>query len=583
MSDSDNRSNLSDVDLKKEISALMKIDQTKHDKIHEKLREISKRYNNESVVDEIYSAYKTRLHKTLKLADKIANKLFAKYPHLSPNDYMDKVNKYQEKYKDNADTAFSNDEKKIIVDLILNRTKAGGYANDFTYTPMSRTLGYKPQNFAYTTGDISVSSSDAEYLNGLVKLCEGTKGLHQQIKLQTYLYNIADQFNQYTGVVDRNKVDVYNHVHPILFALFAPKIKLLDERMLLTSIADVVCKLKEKKPLETFPEIDMYDDICKDPINYDEKSPYKSLLERATIQTLLWKDVLNLRQGRYYDTNIVTFIDKLTCFNKSIGNDDFMYVKDVGTLFRSLFNCFSLRPIVVATNPSRSVFETGSNIMTNIATMRIMTIPMINVYIPYTEKELGVTTILKTFLVTRPRATQSEGSIVVKQQHVSCVNDILTFYVPRKFIEPKMYQCNKNYMFKCLPISTTGIEKLNNAPVDADVTVEISSGVDFKLKSFVAIETITSEYLENEEIIAGCTAVVYVEGKEGDDVPVYYSPIGIGACNDITRDAKTGVMPFAPLTFWPKDDDFDKFRQTHGSLYIYVDPTPQNRLSSRFA
>ena len=577
-------------DIKKEAMKLLKIDPSDHVKIYEHLQRLQREKSDQKIVDAIYDCYKEEREDIEKLAKKIKEKMYLKYPNLSVEEYIEKVNRYQKKYE------FSNDKKKLIINAIFvdKRPFMHEYGKDMPYTQMSKTLGYKPQNYSYSTGKMTVQQEDMEYLNAIILLNNSTKNLHNQLKLQTFIYSFSDTVLQYTGVINRSTTDIYNCVHPVIAALFFPRIQYIEQRMIMASIADMVCKLKEGIPFHTMPEIDLYDDICRDPVDNqctNSDSVFQNLLQRAKVQTLLWNEVLNLRQGKYYNSNMITLMDALTACTKHNYAPDFTYVKDCGTIMRALYSAFSFRPINVVAMPDVSVF---SNALPQINPCSVFTtIQMVNVIMDPLTDSNDTSVDLKDYLQSKPVLRQTGHTLVqMRQQKIQSCYDVLTFYVPRKQINPIVCLKNKPYSFTQIPITTAGFERVNSRCVcvlDLDTTdptkvtsktIEVGQD-EFNLQSCVVIETICPEIMGRQEVVAGCATVIHTTAKEDPHCHcwLYYSPLGLLTGHieppESEKASSYGIKTFCPITMFDTADEKSRENltdsvQKNGTLYIYV-------------
>jgi hypothetical protein len=555
-------------EIKNAVSNILKIDPMDHMKIYNFFEKLRKENKDDKIIDAIQKIYKEKKDEADKLSSKIQKKLLEKYPNESTEEYIEKINGYQKKYK------FDNDVKKLIINSIFKTQKSNVHhlGPEMPYTAMSKTLGYKPQQFSYTTGQMRVEAKDMEYLDGIIAIRNATRELHNRVKLQSFVYNLGSELTQYSSAVNRRETDIFNFIHPVLFALYSPKFDIIEQRTILTSIPDLIYKLKEGQPLETMPEIDMYDDICRDPVDNactKENSPFMNLLQRSKVQTLLWKEVMNLREGRYYNNTVSSFLDNLNECVKNTYAPDFTYVKDPGTIIRALYSVFSLRTINVCAVPEMTVL--GSPILTTIQHNIFTTIPMLNVMIPSSNNplQLGQSVSLKNYLQTPTRFRQNGRSLVMKMQKVHHCYDLLTFYVPRKELGTTIYQTSKPYLIQKIPMSTAGLEKINKTKVSADDMIDVGQDT-FKLRSVVVMETVQPKILGNEELITGCGTLVRLDNDSGS-CWLYYSPLGIvhQSKDFVKNDHGPTPKALEPLSFVKDEDALNNMIQDFGTVYIY--------------
>ena len=555
-----------------ELSASGKDD---HLTVHNRLMSLRKKYNDDKIVDSIYNQFKEKKHKMDKLAMKIKSKLIAKYPDLSQKEYYDKVYGYKKKYD------FSEEEFKIIMTLINRHqgfTLHGHDANNvLPFTPLSKALGYQPQNYSYSAGEMKVSSNQMDQLNEIVKIHKLTTDLHNQVQLQSLVYNDVS-ITALTSQVNKSTVNIYSYIHPIIVALFLPKIPALEERMLLTSLASLIVKRKEGMSFQTSPEVQLFEDLCRDPIESlctTEVEPFTDLLKRCVVQSQLWNAVLNLRQGKYYSGDLNQFLTSIDdCRNVTFDAPDFTHVKDLGTTLRKLFGCFSFRPIIVNTTPIGNI--QSSLLLNPVASLHASfqtNLPMIVVRLPSYVENQSTSINLRDQLSKRELFAKHK-QIVAKQQDIVYCSEILVFYVPRRHFNNQILKINKPYSFSTLPVSTASFEKLNKTCVNFEESLILPGlGQVFSLKSIVVVETISSSLIDNDEIIVGCSTIVKVD--DDNDRYLYYEPLGFSEeTENPVADEKVCsgdiIHPIKRFDISEIGDCYRELATTKGSLYIYV-------------
>jgi hypothetical protein len=570
--------------IKEEVMKLMNLSASgkdDHHKVHSELSTLRKKYNDEKIVEQIYNQFKEKKKEIESKALKIKNKLITKYPNLSQKEYYDKVQGYKKKYD------FTDEEFKIIMKYINNQkgfTLHGHEANNMLpFTPLSKALGYQPQNYSYATGEMSVKANQMDQLNDIIKINKITTDLHNQVQLQSLVYNDVS-ITAITSQVKKSDVNVYSYIHPIIVALFLPKIPALEERMLLTSLAKLIVYRKEGTPFQTNPEVMFFEDLCRDPIESlctTEVEPFTDLLKRCTVQSQLWNAVLNLRQGKYYSGDLNQFLTAVDdCRNVTFDAPDFTHVKDLGTILRKLFGCFSFRPIVVNTLPIGNI--QSSLLLNPVASLHASfqtNLPMIVVRLPaYDERQ--ATSINLRDQISKRELFAKHKQIVAKQQDIVYCSEVLVFYVPRRHFNNQVLKINKPYSFSTLPVSTASFEKLNKTTVIFDETLVLPSmGQTFLLKSIVVVETITSKLIDDDEIIVGCSTIIKVDNES--DRYLYYEPLGFSEETESSQVGASGcvgeiIHPIKRFDLGETSECYRELTNTKGSLYIYVSDKNEN-------
>lgn len=570
-----------------EVMKLLKMEKDDRLSLYKEFESLRNKYNDGDIVDAIYEKYMDEYKRIIKRALKIKEKLFDKYPNLEPREYDAKVSAYQKKYD------FSDEERKVILKYIRDEKKMTLHDKDIRslmpFTPLSKALGYRPQHAAYMTGEMKVSGNEMEHVNRIVKCHHENAQLAQRIQLQSLVYDDTE-LCALNGTVDRYQVnDVYSYIDPLLFALFIPKFDSLERRMLLTSIAKMIVTRKEGKTFQTQPEVDLFEDLCKDPSETQcttEIAPYKDISKRCEVQAALWHCVLSLRQGRYYCNETSNLMHKLeACKNVIFDSPDFSFVKDVGHMVRKLFGVFSYRPIHIMTEPAQPVLNLGfsTSHMAELSVGVETTIPIMTCRMTSeghdatpTPGSSGKEMInFETAVKGRNNIYMKGKHMVVKRQTVIHCNGVLVFYVPRRH---HGLTSSSSYVYgtmipKELPITTTTLERVNNHEICYCTSVTLDRGQRLNLRSVVVIETLYNELFgENgREVIVGTSAMVLP--KENDKgCGYYYSPID-GKCDPSTL-TDANYDKISPITAI-NADNFKSQATKYGTLFVYESETSE--------
>jgi len=377
------------------------------------------------------------------------------------------------------------------------------------------------------------------------------------------------------GEFDRQRINIFSYIHPVVAALFLPKIEFLEQHMLLASISNIVQKRYEGSHLETQPDYELFYDISTDPsevacnVDYNyilngKSKPITDLHARVNVQIKLWDAVLSLRQGKYYTNDLNSFIGAIdTCRNSVFDAADFAYVKDEGTILRKLFSAFSIRPIIVCTAPVMGI-STNTSPLSNLATTHITTIPMISYRISPMDNNLKKTYNLNHALYQRQLYIHKR-QLTVKTQSVMYCRDILVFYVHRRFQTINLGRLARPYEVLRLPVTVNSMEKIHRAKVDFSYSLNIGNVQRFDIKSVVAVELSPRD----QNMIIGCSALVRANhnSEVGGDVVFYYNPLNL-----MSKD----VSKIKPLTFMDArtpnvtDGDFYSVSSERGTLFVYT-------------
>lgn len=557
-------------DIDKEVNNLMKKNTDRSKSTYAIIEDLKQKFKDEQIVDAVMAKYNDKLKRVKKIAEKIRDRLVAKYPNLSMKEYIEKVAEYKKKYE------FNDSEMSHIINLLFqNKT---GLANtevlDVAYNEMSKALGFVPASFNFS-GKMNVKQDELEQLQAILTIASATKELHSQVTLQSLLYEDVS-ISALNGQFDRARVNVFSFVHPVVAALFLPKIKFLDEHMLIASISNIVQQRYNGHELTTQPDYELYMDIATDPseaaCSIGKVKPFSDLLNRCNVQTKLWEAVLNLRQGKYYTNDLSSFILAIdNCRNSVFDAADLAYVKDEGTIMRKLLSAFSIRPTIVSTAPLYGISSATSNIA-SLAATHITTISMITMRIPLMDKQKTQSMSLNDALEQRQLYIHRR-QITVKTQQIMYSRDLLIFYIHRRFQTVNLARLTRPYQMAILPITMSAYERLHGAQVNFDFTMDVGSQ-SFCLRSVVAVETAPND----DNLIVSCCALIR---RPDNQDALQYSPLDL-----------TGSQPniIEPLQFMPinaplysNDPSMSKIASTRGTLFVYVcDQTMTGKDSNSF-
>ncbi len=564
-------------DIDKEVANIFK--KNKQRSSYQLMEELRHKYKDEEIVDSIMKKYFDKMKRVRKLAEKIRERLMAKHPNLSKQAYIQKITEYKKKYD------FDDSEMQVIINLIFMDKSAltGPELWEPAVTEMGKSLGFMPSSY-HMAAKAKVSRDDLDSFNTIRTLAATYKELHSQVTLQSIVYTDCSNMAQLQKV-DRSKVNIFSFVHPVVAALFLPKFKLLDEHMLLASIATIVDIRAEGFELRTQPEYELYWDIATDPsenaCSITKTKPFHDLLLRVNIQIKLWESVLSLRQGKFYHNDLTSFILAIDQCKASIFDAaDLAYVKDEGTILRKLFAAFSLRPTIILAMPVYGISQSVSNVPT-LATSHITTVPMITFRIPLNIVGKATRTINLQDALSQRQIFIHHKQLMVKTTQVLYSREILVFYVHRRFQTLNWSRLTRPYEIATLPITMSQFERIQEEPIDFDMNIKTSSQ-EFNLKSVVAVETAQTSAGGSSKMIIGCSALVVcgMDCPDGTRSPIaqaiqsatpeaqayalQYKPLDMNNCVP-TAEEYQSVNPISGLGV----PDLVAIARTHGTIFIY--------------
>ena len=543
------------------------------------LTKLRQKYKDEEVVNAILDAYRERQEEIMKKARKFKEMITQRYApmNLSYDQLIKKAKKYQKRLNQKK-MQLSDDEFQYFINITVS-DKSYPSMGFLPNTAMSKTLGYDA--IVSSPDRLNIKDTEMDVLQEILKLYGETKPLHSQIVIQSLTYrDVAPE--ALVGEYSSQRNNVYSYVHPIIAALFIPKIKLLDEQLLIANIGYIVQAKHKGTPIMTKPDFGLYWDLITDPNGHvcSIDSPIKDLRNRFILQTRIWQSVLNLRQGRYYNENLNDFLLAIdNCRNNIYDAPDLTYVKDEGAILRRILSAFSLRPTLVSTTKLYGMMGCGSpfnygaqNVFSTQSMGQITSVPMVTLRLPLNVGNQSIAVSLEEAF-TQPQWYVENKMFVPKAQTIMHSRDVLFFYVGRRFQMVNISRINTPYNFTSLPMTVAGWESVNDRVVNFERTMTIMND-EFQLRSVVLVE----RSQQNKNLIIGTSTVIITPRNVGEgrleENFLLYDPQGAA---ELFKSEGSFVRN-SPITYIPGDTPFntngsvESFTQrasTRGTIFMY--------------
>jgi hypothetical protein len=512
-----NRSNKNEDSVEDEVQRLLKSNDGSN-----KMMNIRDKYSrNPEIIDKIENSFQEKHRRITKKAKKFAKLIRDKYSNRQYPFHvlLDKAKLFKIKHN-LSDSEFA-EFHRIYEQELVGIKSPDVYA---VSTNMMKILGSISTDFH---GSLSVSEGDYKYVQDIIKLHATSRNLHAQVLLQSMQYTDCG-FEALTGKYDRNAGHrPGDSVHPVVAALFIPKIDVLETHFLHSSIAGIVKTRYNKEPISTRPDFELFDALTRDPndVVCDNKSPVLDLLTRAQLQVQLWNCVLNLRNGQYYNNSFREFIANIDlCKLNKHDNPDLVYGRFDGVILKRLLSAFSFRPTLVATMP---VYQTIAINPYQQHTVPIVTsVPMINFRIPPPSANNNEPVHLKDAL-EQSQYFYENGVMIPKQTSIIYSKGVLFFYVDRR-AHVLRFNDMQPFNISRLPVSITGFERLNETKVNYED--ELTIGDDkYELRSVVVAEVNNNTVERN--IVVGSSAIFLLSPNKNSNVVVneyfQYDPLSV--------------------------------------------------------
>ena len=536
-----------------------------------KLRE---KYGDKELLDQIQDAYIEKSRSIRKRARKFAKLIIERYgtQNYPLHILLKKALKFKKKYN-LSDSEFS--EFRRIYEQAITGNEVPQHVNvTVPFTNMGRTLG---QGMVDENDGMKFNDKDYDSLQKVLRLYNETKAQHAQVVLQSMVYeDCAHQ--ALTGKFNPQKNNPHCHIHPVVAALFLPKIAVLENHMLRSNLSYIVKQRYTKQPILTATDYDVFYDLISDPSDVvcSSESAVKDLLMRCQLQHHLWNQVVSLRNGRYYDCNNTQFMIAVDNCRRTVNdNPDLIYEGDEGTVIQRLLGAFSLRPTIMATSPLYNVL-TSNPLRTQAATPRVQSMPMVTLRLPHDTPLNTSLNQHQSKLSLESALNQSQwyvedGNVVPRNQQVIYSKGILVFYVPRRAHTLNIGKLIAPQQFHRLPRTQAGFDRLNERAVDFELDIDLNNGTHkYNLRSIVCVEINTVDNNSKHKLIIGSSAIVR-SIKEGNSDTYKFSPSDAAVGIQKSDGEWTRHSPIVSVDHSIVDNtnDWEATAQVTGSVFIY--------------
>jgi hypothetical protein len=545
------------------------------------LMALRQRYNDEDLVNKIQDVFIQRHSAIVKSAKKFAMAVREKYAQQNVpfHQLLMKARAHAKKHH-LSEAEFAEFQR------IYEQELAGTNSSEvmMPMTSIMKVLGN------ITTGaEGHFGSDEASYRNlqEILKLNEASRPLHAQVLLQAIQYGGPDAAFLGNVKFEKTLQNPGDHVHPVVAALFLPKIKTVDEHFLYSNMSGIVKSRYNHTPLTTRPDYELLYNLITDPndVVCDTRSPVSDLLHRCNLQNQLWNSVLHLRNGHYFNPSLREFMTSVdVCRLNKYDNPDLVYGRHDGTIIKRLFSAFSFRPTVVATLPVASLF--AYNPYSQNLRPTVTSIPMINVRLSVFNKAAtaaaAATPSPVPALAAAPAGaapagqqldaalTQTnaflEGNSVV-QRHTSVMfsREVLVFYVDRRSYVYATGATLTN--LARLPTSVAGFERINDMPIHYQEEIKINDDKFEFTSAVVADVNTTINPTEGGNYVIGSSAVV----KVGTDM-YHYTP---STC--VARNSPSPIVQIVQDSS-PDKSGYLELLQKRAVILIYKNPKYEDKV-----
>jgi hypothetical protein len=543
---------------------------------------------DEKEIDATIEKYEESRKKIKKYIRKFVDKIERKYGDLDIPELVKKGIKFAKKH------GFSPSEERAFVNHVMTGDVDTTYLpfQELAYTEMSKFLGFS------TIPMMNIKATDQALLDEIAKLYEHSKGLHQSIKNTLAVYRSC-AIEAITGRYDRDKHNIAAFIHPVVVALFLPRIEAIQKRMLISNIGRMIVqksmqylrKYSVQAMTITKTELDadfelMYD-IARDPnsMNYfSDETPLANLLKRFKIQIELYKNVVALRSGKYYSNNNYDVVeDGITGLSEILktyewtyfDSPDLYHIQDEGTYLRKLLAVFSLRPTFTQLS---SVMSTSSMGYSNFGTSKLTFVntPIINVKLPRSNifgASQSVPFIRLDSALSQTEHFIENKMIIPKFKTVIYSKDLVFFYANRRYHSVNFTNMDVSFRYINLPGTISNITNVNTTELHFNDSLSLGSE-KFFLRSVVVLNKIS----KHEFATTGCSAIVvskrepYAGAPRPNPLYWYYNPVAANLMfPDPQKPGYTSNSPIMALNSVSgvNKPGFHDLARKFGTIYVY--------------
>jgi len=543
---------------------------TKNENTKLDFNKLTNEFGNVGVVEAIQRQWIEKNTQINKKAKKFAQLIRDKYNNsrMPFHIILEKARLFKSKYG-LSDDEFSQFQRIYEQELIGSKSPEV----DIPITNMMKILG--TDIYHHPSGSVTQNDADAKILQDIYKLYASSKSLHAQVSLQSMQYEDCAQ----EALSGQFRPELGNRpgecIHPVIIALFLPKIDNLENHFLLSNISSIVKARINNEKLSTRSDHELFYSLINDPndIVCDNKSSLQDLYNRILIQNQLWECVLNLRNGMYYNRSFKDFVSSVdVCKLNKNDNPDLIYGKHDGTIIKRLLSSFSYRPTIVSTLPIFDRPMSSTNPFQQNIRPTVTNVSMINMKLPPLMNNDTTPINLKDAINSRQLFLEN-NTIVPRATNIIYSKGALFFYVDRRANIIRTAEMNPFTMGN-LPSSVYGYEHLNDRNINIEPRIEILKDV-YTLRSVIVAQTLNNPSANTNNIIIGSAALVIRPADNKitfTDTYIKYDPLKVTdkvkSMTDKTLVLRNPILEIDKIHVQP-EYSFEGLASSRGILFMY--------------
>lgn len=200
-------------------------------------------------------------------------------------------------------------------------------------------------------GKLIYDPSEASTIENIIKAAKSSESLYYYTFIDSINYKDCD-VDKYSTVPIKKNVKYTDCVHPVIAAMFMPKIPYFETRFIYQNIAKLVQMCYEHQKIEGIYKNLQYA-MALDKSQYSDQTghiitPIKDLQLRANIQIALWRIILMLRNNHVLDCDSTKLYNSLSVYAPDMFVDDTVSLNQnsIG-IIRRLYNALSVSPLTI--------------------------------------------------------------------------------------------------------------------------------------------------------------------------------------------------------------------------------------------
>lgn len=327
-------------------------------------KQIMTEFKEKDTVKLIYKWIVKRMDYISKKASTFRDGILTRYSYLPPNKIMKKAKKYAKHLKF-TQAEFELFRQMFMINYIspLSNQDIKLETGDNTGA-LARVFDIKPKE--KEQGKLIFDSSESSIVESIVKAAKSNDNLYYYTFVDSINYKDCDT-EKYSMVPIKKNIKYTDCVHPVVAAMFIPKIPYFETRFIYQNIARLVQMCYEHQKIDGLYK-NLQNSLALDKSQYSDQTghiitPIKDLQLRANIQIALWRVVLMLRNNHILDCDCSKLYNALSVYapDMFVDNSELLNQNSVG-IIRRLYNALSVSTLTISKSKKYTPLDYLANI-----------------------------------------------------------------------------------------------------------------------------------------------------------------------------------------------------------------------------